>query len=155
MSAHNIPLHAKQIANLTNQDPVLSRARNLVGEPVEDCTRKRKTFANQFERGQKKVQMKWKTGKEGPLYVPVSELYRSTKREWQPETTALFDIRIIQRNVPTYLTKCPEAVLKSAEREKKAKYSTACEDCLASFTLLCISVDCLVGADMKFLKDLA
>ena len=75
---------------------------------------------------------------------------------WQPQTTALFDIRIVDTDAPSYLTKSSEAVLKNAEREKKAKYSTACEDRHASFTPLCISVDGLVGAEMKtFLKVLA
>lgn len=35
-SLHNTLLHTKQVANWTNQDPILSRVRNLVGRERSD-----------------------------------------------------------------------------------------------------------------------
>jgi hypothetical protein len=67
------------------------------------------------------------------------------------------DIRVVDTDAPSYLNKSPESVLMSAENEKKSKYSKACEaDWHASFTPLCLSVDGLLGPELKFfLKYLA
>ena len=74
----------------------------------------------------------------------------------QPQVTTLFDIRIVDTNVPSYLAKSPQTVLRTAEREKKLKYGQACEDRHANFTPLCVSVDGLVGPEMNtFLQRLA
>ena len=69
----------------------------------------------------------------------------NTRGAWQPQSTAIFDIRVIDSDVPSYLSKTPEAVLRSAEREKKLKYNTAYETKHASFTPLCITMDGLIG----------
>ena len=72
------------------------------------------------------------------------------------QVTALFDVRIVDTNAPSYLGKSPEAVLKAAEREKKNKYARSCEDQHASLTPLCVSIDGLVGSEMNsFLKNMA
>ena len=47
---------------------------------------------------------------------------------WSPQTEALFDIRIIDTNAPSYKHHTPEAVLESATKEKKRMYQKAVED---------------------------
>lgn len=61
-----------------------------------------------------------------PTDTLVADL--SIRGAWQPQVTALFDVRIVDTDAPSYLGKSPEAVLKAAEREKKNKYARACED---------------------------
>jgi hypothetical protein len=56
----------------------------------------------------------------------------SVRGVWQPQVPALFDIRVVDSDAPSYLNKSPEGVLKIAEREKKLKYGKACEDCHAN-----------------------
>ena len=46
----------------------------------------------------------------------------------------VFDIRVIDTDAPSYLSRTLDAVLLSAEREKKLKYNEACELKHASFT---------------------
>ena len=72
-----------------------------------------------------------------PTDTLVADL--SIRGAWQPQVTALFDVRIVDTDAPSYLGKSPEAVLKAAEREKKNKYARACEDQHASFTPLCVN----------------
>ena len=75
---------------------------------------------------------------------------------WQPQATAMFDIRVIDSDAPSYLEKSPQTVLKSAENEKKTKYSAACVACHVSFTPLCLTIDGLLGNEMiTFTKRLA
>ena len=45
----------------------------------------------------------------------------------QPQAIALFDVRGIDFDAPSYLSRIPDAVLRTAEREKKNKYSLACD----------------------------
>ena len=45
----------------------------------------------------------------------------------QPQAIALFDVRGIDSDAPSYLSRIPNAVLRTAEREKKNKYSLACD----------------------------
>ena len=75
---------------------------------------------------------------------------------WQPQTMALFDIRVIDTDARSYLSHSPAAVLASAEAEKKRKYCDACTERRATFTPLCFSVDGLAGVEATcFLKHLA
>ena len=67
-----------------------------------------------------------------PTDILVADL--SVRGAWQPQVTALFDVRIVDTDAPSYLGKFPEAVLKDAEREKKNKFPKACEERHASFT---------------------
>ena len=70
---------------------------------------------------------------------------------------ALFDIRVVDTNAKSYLSHSPIAVLASAKTEKnsKRKYCDACTEHRATFTLLCFSVDGLVGDKAAyFLKHL-
>jgi hypothetical protein len=75
---------------------------------------------------------------------------------WQPQATALFDVRVIDSDAPSYLNLSPSHVLKIAERDKKNKYNLACEGRHATFTPLCMTVDGLLGDECKsFLKHLS
>uniref|UniRef100_A0A1X7UDW6 Uncharacterized protein n=1 Tax=Amphimedon queenslandica TaxID=400682 RepID=A0A1X7UDW6_AMPQE len=80
----------------------------------------------------------------------------SARGIWQSQATALFDVRVIDSNSPSYRHVSPKAVLKSAKTAKKNKYSSACESIHTSFTPLCFTIDGLVGVDVNnFLKKLA
>ena len=75
---------------------------------------------------------------------------------WQPQATALFDVRVVDSDAPSYSSKSPQSVLKTAKREKKNKYVKACESCHASFIPLCMTVDGLLGEELQsFLNHLA
>ena len=75
---------------------------------------------------------------------------------WQPQAVALFDVRVVDTDAPSYVALTPSSVLKNAENEKKRKYLVACEAIHASFTPLCVSVDGLLGVEFKsFVKRLA
>ena len=69
----------------------------------------------------------------------------SARGVWNPQSMAVFDIHVIDSDTPSYLSRTPDAVLLSAEREKKLKYNEACELKHASFTLLCITINGLLG----------
>ena len=72
---------------------------------------------------------------------------------WSPQSEALFDVRVVDTDASSYCDRTPTAVLKSAEREKKTKYSEACEERHSLFTPLCCSVDGMVGGEANvFLK---
>ena len=79
----------------------------------------------------------------------------SARGVWNPQSMAVFDIHVIDSDAPSYLSRTPDAVLLSAEREK-LKYNEACELKHASFTPLCITINGLLGNEMKhFLSQLA
>ena len=59
----------------------------------------------------------------------------------QPQVDVLFDVRVTDVNAPSYRSRSPQAVLCSAEAEKKRKYMEACLARHASFTPLCFSID--------------
>ena len=71
---------------------------------------------------------------------------------WQCQSTALFDVRITDSDSPSYADKPPFDVLLSAKREKKRKcmYAATCELRYSSFTPLCLTIDCLMGREMRF-----
>ena len=74
---------------------------------------------------------------------------------WMPQVEALFDIRVIDTNAKSYSSLTPGAVLARAEKEKKEKYSSACEQRRAVFTPLCVSVDGMFGRETNhFLRRL-
>ena len=75
---------------------------------------------------------------------------------WLPQAEALFDIRVIDTDAQSYGNRSPRDVIKSAENEKKAKYTRACEERRAQFTPLCISVDGVLGSEAEvFVKRVA
>ena len=69
---------------------------------------------------------------------------------WQPQCDALFDIRVVDTDAPSYRSRTPPDVLRSAESDKKKKYLQACQDRRAAFTPLCVSVDGLLGKEADF-----
>ena len=80
----------------------------------------------------------------------------SVRRVWQPQTVALFNVRIVDTDAQSYLSRSVNAILTSAEQEKKRKYSEAVEARCASFTPFVMSVDGFLGREAAhFLKRLA
>ena len=80
----------------------------------------------------------------------------SVRGVWQRQCTAMFDVRVVDSDSPSYSDKSPQSVLAIAEREKKRKYIAACESRHCSFTPLCLTIDGLAGIEMKtFLQRLA
>ena len=69
---------------------------------------------------------------------------------WEPQTEALFDIRVVDTDARSYRARSPRDVLGSAEVEKKRKYLQACQDRHATFTPLCVSVDGMLGSEAEF-----
>ena len=47
---------------------------------------------------------------------------------WEPQTKALFDIRVVDTDARSYCACSSRDVLDSAEVEKKRKYLQACQD---------------------------
>ena len=69
---------------------------------------------------------------------------------WEPQTEALFDIRVVDTDARSYRARTPHDVLSIAEGEKKRKYLQACQDRRAMFTPLCVSVDGMLGSEAAF-----
>ena len=65
----------------------------------------------------------------------------SIRGVWQPQTVALFDVRVTDTDAPSYSERVVSAILLSAEEATKKKYSEAAALCRASFTctLCCVS----------------
>ena len=66
---------------------------------------------------------------------------------WQPQTTALFDVRVVDTDAASYRHRPVQQVIGAAEEEKKAKYSSAIEDRRGSFTPFVLSVDGYMGRE--------
>ncbi|KAL1462001.1 hypothetical protein WDU94_013856 [Cyamophila willieti] len=62
---------------------------------------------------------------------------------------ALFDIRVIDTDAPSYASRSVKSVISGAEEEKKRKYNTACEARHATFTPLVTSVDGVLGEQFQ------
>ena len=74
---------------------------------------------------------------------------------WQPQTEALFDIRVVDTDAPSYVKRTVEAVLQTAEQEKK-KYLEAVQTRRATFSPFVVSVDRVLGREANVLiKHLA
>ena len=65
----------------------------------------------------------------------------SVRGVWLPQAEALFDVRVVDTDAQSYLSRTPKSVLLHAEIEKKQKYSAACCARQAHFTPLCFLVD--------------
>ena len=62
---------------------------------------------------------------------------------WEPQTEALFDIRVVDTDVWSYCAHSPCDVLGLAEVEKKREYMQACHECF-------VSIDGMVGSEAEF-----
>ena len=72
---------------------------------------------------------------------------------WQPQTAALLDVCAIDTDAQSYASCTVDAVLCSAEQEKKRKYSAPVEERRASFTPFVVSVDGVLGHDAQHLMN--
>ena len=70
---------------------------------------------------------------------------------WEPQTKALFGIRVVDTDAWSYRVRTPHDDLSTAKGKKKHKYLQACQDRRATFTLLCVSVDGMLGSEAAFL----
>ena len=53
----------------------------------------------------------------------------SIRGVWQPQTVAMFDVRVTDTDAPSHSQRVVSAILSSAEEEKKNKYSVAAAIC--------------------------
>ena len=77
----------------------------------------------------------------------------ATRGVWQRQCTAMFDVRVVDCDSPSYANRTPQAVLTTAEKDKKRKYVAACESNHCSFTPLCLTVDGVMGSEMRSFID--
>ena len=66
---------------------------------------------------------------------------------WKRGTTAMFDIRIVNLDVGSYLRMTPEKARANAEKEKKDLYLQACLERRSTFTPTVYSADVIPGAE--------
>ena len=64
---------------------------------------------------------------------------------WQRQTLALFDLRVIDTDAKSYVSRTFESVLSQAENDKK--YVDASEERRTTFTPLVMSVDGALGRE--------
>ena len=64
---------------------------------------------------------------------------------WIPQAEAFFDVHVIDTDAQSYCNRMPREVLKTAEKKKKAKYVTACEQRRVPFTPIYCTVDSVFG----------
>ena len=89
------------------------------------------------------------------LGIPALIADLSVRGVWQPQTAALFDVRVVNTDAQSHLSRSVGAILSSAEQEKKRKYSEAVEARCASFTHFVMSVDGFLRCEAAhFLKRL-
>ena len=69
---------------------------------------------------------------------------------WQPQVGVLFDVRIVDTDTPSYQGRTAQAVLHTAETEKRFKSFPACHDLQAGFTPLYFSVDGMLGTQVDY-----
>ena len=69
---------------------------------------------------------------------------------WQPQTEALFDVRVIDTDAQSYVQRAVSSVLATVEREKKRKYAQASQERHASFSPFVLSVDGLLAREAQF-----
>ena len=69
---------------------------------------------------------------------------------WEPQTKALFDIRVVDTDAWSYRTHTSQNVLCTAEGEKKHKYLQTCQNHHATFTPLCVFADGMLGSEVEF-----
>ena len=68
---------------------------------------------------------------------------------WSTGQDAILDIRVTDTDQASYVTRDPERVLQSHEKEKKRKYLRPCQQQRRAFTPFVVSVDGLIGMEAK------
>ena len=71
----------------------------------------------------------------------------AVRRLWQPQTEALFDVRVIDTDAESHRRRSVDQVIQFAENEKKSKYLAAVEERRGSFTPFVMSVDGYMGQE--------
>ena len=66
---------------------------------------------------------------------------------WHPQTVALLDVQVVCTDTPSHIHRNTDAVLSSAEEEKKRKYNSAAEARQASFTPFVVYTDVVLGIE--------
>jgi hypothetical protein len=75
---------------------------------------------------------------------------------WEPQVEALFDIRLVDADTPSYSLMTLQAVLRKSQKEKKTRYTSSCEERHATFTPLVTTTDGFFRVEFnKFLKIMA
>jgi hypothetical protein len=69
---------------------------------------------------------------------------------WEPQALALLDIRVINTDAESYRSRPIQCALSNAEKEKKRKYKTACEESRSAFTPFVTSTDGVLGNEAQF-----
>ena len=87
-------------------------------------------------------------GQPGQVQVPAeSRADVSAHGFWKRGTTAMFDIRIVNLDVGSYLRMTPEQDLAKAKKEKKDLYLQVFQDRRHTFTPMVYSADGIPGAE--------
>ena len=75
---------------------------------------------------------------------------------WSRDADCIVDVRICDVNQPSYVSRKPEAVIKSAENEKKKKYLAPCLEQRRHFTPFIASCEGMMGKEADtFIRRLA
>lgn len=70
---------------------------------------------------------------------------------WQPQTTTLIDVRVVDTDAPSYVNNPVSKILQTAESEKSNKYLSASLDRRASFSPFVVSIDGVLGREAECL----
>ena len=94
--------------------------------------------------------------RDGDADVPGLIADLGVRGVWQPQVEALFDVRVVDTDAQSFISRSVADVLVSAEEEKKRKYKLAAEAHHASFLPFIISVDGALGKEAAlFLNRIA
>ena len=75
---------------------------------------------------------------------------------WDRNTDCIMDVRICDVNQPSYITRKPASIVKSAENEKQKKYLEPCLEQRRHFTPFVVSCEGILGKEANvFLKRLS
>ena len=93
-----------------------------------------------------------RTGQPGDADVAIPPEDRgdiAARGFWKRSTTAVFDVRIVDTDAPTYRGRDPKKILAEHEKRKKDKHLDACLQRRRQFTPLVFSVDGLLGPEAQ------
>ena len=87
------------------------------------------------------------SGPNAPPAIPELRGDIAARGFWKANTTAIFDVRVTDTDAPSNRGRPAHKTLQVQEREKKAKYLSACLERRMSFTPLVFSVDGQMGQE--------